>query len=145
MAFTIFVILTILSQLVTSVVATLICAGKNSPFTWEQVLKVLYQPAVGGNRVADELKKKFRRQCKQFLFHYDRVLILCTQFHYEGFSLLVFMLASFLYIFTIFCVWLHYICIYKTRFGPYPFHFLCVEISNCKVKIFIMLMDYCCQ
>ena len=34
-----------------------VCAGEESPYTWEQVLKVLYQPAVGGNRVADELKK----------------------------------------------------------------------------------------
>ena len=34
---------------------------KEIPFTWEQDLKVLYQPAVGGDRVADELKKKFRR------------------------------------------------------------------------------------
>ena len=36
------------------------CGGKKSPYTWEQVLKVLYQPAVGGNRVADELKEKYR-------------------------------------------------------------------------------------
>ena len=39
---------------------TLICAGKKSSYTWEQVLKVLYQSAVGGDRVADELKKKYR-------------------------------------------------------------------------------------
>ena len=39
---------------------SLILAGKKTPYTWEQVLKVLYQPAVGGNRVADELKKKYR-------------------------------------------------------------------------------------
>ena len=36
-----------------------ICAGNKSPYTWEQVLKVLYQPAVGGDRVADELKEKY--------------------------------------------------------------------------------------
>ena len=36
------------------------CAGNKSPYTWEQVLKVLYQPAVGGNRVADELREKYR-------------------------------------------------------------------------------------
>ena len=34
-----------------------VCAGKKFSYSWEQVLKVLYQPAVGGNRVADELKK----------------------------------------------------------------------------------------
>ena len=35
------------------------CAGKNSlTVTWEKILKALYQPAVGGDRVADEFKKK---------------------------------------------------------------------------------------
>ena len=35
------------------------CAGKNSlTMTWEKILKALYQPAVGGDRVADEFKKK---------------------------------------------------------------------------------------
>ena len=38
----------------------MIRAGKKSPYTWEQVLKVLYQPTVGENRVADELKEKYR-------------------------------------------------------------------------------------
>ena len=52
--------LTVICNLVTSVLTTLIFAGKKSPFTWEQVLKVLYQPAVGGDRVADELKEKYR-------------------------------------------------------------------------------------
>lgn len=37
----------------------MIRAGKKSPYTWEQI-KVLYKPAVGENRVADELKEKYR-------------------------------------------------------------------------------------
>jgi len=36
--------------------------GLKSPYTWEQVVKALIQPCVGGNRVADELKRKFWRE-----------------------------------------------------------------------------------
>lgn len=43
------------------IVATLISTGQTTPYTWEQILKVLNQPAVGANRIANELKKKYER------------------------------------------------------------------------------------
>ena len=123
MAFTIFVALTILRQLVTSVVATLICARKNSPFTWEQVLKVLYQPAVGGNRVADELKKKFRRQCKQF-FHYDSFDIV--------YSISLRMVFTTCFYVCFLPIYIYYFFVYNTRFLQ------CKDI----MQIYFLLLQY---